>query len=257
MNKIQHGNKVFLVTGGSSGIGLAIVNKLLSDGHCVAVIDKNSPDESIIKINVAKHDTLAFFSADVSVPVEIKDAVDKTVSLFGRLDGAVNNAGVGGAFVPLADCPVEDWQRTIDINLSGVFYSLGAEIPYLIQSGGGSIVNISSVCGQAAVPGISPYVASKHGVIGLTKSAAVEYGAENIRVNSVCPSFIQTPLTMAELTEDEVWDMLAKRHALGRCADLDDVAEITAFLLGDSAKNITGSIYNVDGGYLAGYSTFE
>lgn len=251
-------NKVFIVTGGASGIGLAIVKKLLNDGNHVVVIDKATVDVDLIISQIDDVGaSLQFFSGDVSDPVDMKSAVDSVVEHFGKIDGAVNNAGVGGAFIPMVDCSIDQWRKTIDINLSGTFYSLQAEIPHLIANGGGSIVNISSVCGQSAVAGISPYIASKHGVIGLTKSAAIEYGSANIRVNSVCPSFIKTPLTTAEISDEAAWDVLANRHALGRCVEAEDVAEITSFLLGKGSKNISGSVYNVDGGYLAGYSTSE
>lgn len=240
--------KVIAVTGGGSGLGEAIVTRLGGEGARVAVIDIDPQAAARVAGQVAG---AMAFSGDVSDPDAMQRVIADVVAWGGKLDGAVNNAGVGGPFVPTADYPLDWWNRTIAINLSGVFYSMRAELPHLIANGGGAIVNMSSICGFIGQAGTAAYVAAKHGVIGLTKTVALEYGAQGVRCNAVCPTYVRTPLTLAELKDEAIWADLDARHATGHCATPEDVAAMTAFLLSDDARSVTGSAHLVDGGITA------
>jgi NAD(P)-dependent dehydrogenase (short-subunit alcohol dehydrogenase family) len=237
-------DKVIAVTGGASGLGEAIVMRLASEGARIAVIDVNLAAAEHVAVNAPGAKA---FMADVSNPDAMRTAIDAVVAWGGRLDGAVNNAGVGGPFAPAADYPLDWWDRTIAINLSGVFFSMRAELPHLIASGGGAIVNMSSICGFIGQAGTAAYVAAKHGVIGLTKTIALEYGAQGVRCNAVCPTYVRTPLTLAELKDEAIWADLDARHATGHCATPEDVAAMVAFLLSNDARSVTGSAHLVDG----------
>lgn len=240
--------RVIAVTGGGSGIGEAIVTRLGAEGAQVAVIDVDPQAAARVADQVAGAKA---FSADVSDPEAMQRVIGEVVAWGGKLDGAVNNAGVGGPFVPSADLPLDWWNRTIAVNLSGVFYSMRAQLPHLIAGGGGAIVNMSSICGLIGQAGTAAYVAAKHGVIGLTKTVALEYGSQGVRCNAVCPTYVRTPLTMVELKDDEIWADLDARHATGHCATPEDIAAMTAFLLSDDARSVTGSSHLVDGGITA------
>lgn len=240
--------KVIAVTGGGSGLGEAIVTRLAAEGARVAVIDVDPNAAARVAGQVPGAEA---FSADVSDPEAMQRVIGEVVAWGGKLDGAVNNAGVGGPFVPCADLPLDWWNRTIAVNLSGVFYSMRAQLPHLIAGGGGAIVNMSSICGLIGQAGTAAYVAAKHGVIGLTKTIALEYGSQGVRCNAVCPTYVRTPLTLVELKDDAIWAELDARHATGHCATPEDVAAMTAFLLSDDAKSVTGSSHLVDGGITA------
>lgn len=240
--------KVIAVTGGGSGLGEAIVRRLASEGARVAVLDIDMANAERVAASV---EGAQAFHADVTDAEGMIAVFADVVARFGRLDGAVNNAGVGGPFVPTADYPIDWWNRILAINLSGVFHSLRAELPHLVAGGGGAIVNMASICGLVGQPGTAGYVAVKHAVIGLTKNIALEYGASGIRCTAVCPTYVRTPLTLAEIKDDAVWADLDARHATGHCATPEDVAAMTAFLLSDEAKSVTGSAHLVDGGITA------
>jgi len=199
----------------------------------------------------AEAGTATAYRADVTDPAAMVAVIDQVVSDYGKLDGAVNNAGIGGPFIPTADYPLEWWDRTLAINLSGVFHSLRAELPHMVRQGEGAIVNMSSICGMIGQAGTAAYVATKHAVIGLTKTVALEYGAQGVRCNAVCPTYVRTPLTLAELKDPAIWTDLDARHATGHCATPEDVAAMVAFLLSDDAKSVTGSAHLVDGGITA------
>jgi len=240
--------KVFLVTGGGSGIGEAIVKRLAYEGAQVAVLDI---DLTAAERVAAEAGSAAAYRADVTDAAGMAAVIAQIIADHGSLDGAVNNAGIGGPFIATADYPLDWWDRTLAINLTGVFNSIRAEIPHMVTAGAGSIVNMSSICGLVGQAGTAAYVATKHGVIGLTKTVALEYGAQGIRCNAVCPTYVQTPLTMAELKDPAIWTDLDARHATGHCATAEDVAGMAAFLLSDDARSVTGSAHLVDGGFTA------
>lgn len=241
-----------LVTGGGSGLGEAICHRLAAEGGQVAVIDFKADSAHRVAADIRKAGGNALpLVADVTNFDALKVAVDEVVRSFGRLDVAVNNAGIGPPFAPTADHSLEIWNRVIAVNLTGVFHSMKAELPHMVAATGGVIINMASVTSYVGVAGVSHYVAAKHGVLGLTKCAALEYGKHGIRVTAVCPSFIKTPMTTAELKDDAQWQALDAMHALGRCATPEDVAGMVAFLGSDDATMMTGCGYLVDGGFTA------
>ena len=195
-----------------------------------------------------------FVEADVARPGDCEALSAAAITEFGRLDFACNNAGIGGDQAPTADYPLESWHHVLDVNLSGPFYCMKYQIPRMLETGGGSIVNLSSVAGVMGEPGVAPYVASKHAVIGLTKSAAAGGGADGIRVNAVCPSPIDTRMMrsleagFAPGNEGVVKQMLEQRIPLGRYGTPEEVADVIAFLCSHDARFVSGSIYTVDGG---------
>ncbi|MFE9851565.1 SDR family NAD(P)-dependent oxidoreductase [Streptomyces sp. NPDC005576] len=242
--------KVALVTGGASGIGLALSRRLAAGGAAVVVADY---DEEGARKAVAELTATGARAAavrlDVTDPASVEAGVRFAVDTFGSLHLAVNNAGIGGPAAPTGEYAVEDWNRVVATNLSGVFHSMRYEIPELLKVGGGAIVNISSILGTNGFAQSPAYVAAKHGVVGLTKTAALEYAAQNIRVNAVGPGFIDTPLLRD--TEGPARDHLISLHPAGRLGTSEEVAELAAFLLSDRASFIHGSYHLVDGGYSA------
>jgi NAD(P)-dependent dehydrogenase (short-subunit alcohol dehydrogenase family) len=248
----QFDGKVALVTGAASGIGRATALAYAREGARVVVsdVDQAGGQETVALVEGGGGEA-AFVRADVSQPADCEALVQQTVERYGRLDYACNNAGVGGEQLPTAEYPIEAWQQTININLSGVFYCMKYEIPAILESGGGAIVNMASVLGQVVFPQAVAYNSAKHGVLGLTKSAAVEYSAQGVRVNAVGPGFIETPM-LAELKEDaEVYQQIVALHPIGRLGQPEEVAELVVWLSSDKASFVTGAYYPVDGGYLA------
>jgi NAD(P)-dependent dehydrogenase (short-subunit alcohol dehydrogenase family) len=241
--------KVAFVTGGASGIGEACSLMLANQGAAVAVVDlKLDTAQSVADQINSKGGKAIALAADVSDEAQVAKAVNDTVAQLGRLDIAVNNAGIGGDQAPTADQTVEGWQKVISINLDGVFYCMKNQIPQMLKTGGGSIINMASILGQVGFANSAGYVAAKHGVVGLTKSAALEYATEKIRVNSVGPGFINTPLLSA--LPKEALEPIAQLHAVKRLGESEEVAALVTFLASDEASFITGNYYAVDGGYL-------
>lgn len=246
--------KVALVTGGGSGIGRASALRFASEGTKVIVADVNAEggEETVQLIHETEREAL-FVKADVSQAAEVEALIDKTVETYGRLDCAFNNAGIGGAaLVPIADYPEETWDQVISINLKGVWLCMKYEIRQMLNQGGGVIVNMASVAGLAGsqVSGAA-YVASKHGVIGLTKNAALEYAQQGIRVNAVCPGWIDTPLTEPIKSMPRLEQKIIGRHPIGRVGAPKEVAEAVVWLCSNAASFVAGHAMAVDGGFLS------
>jgi NAD(P)-dependent dehydrogenase (short-subunit alcohol dehydrogenase family) len=244
--------KVALVTGAASGIGRSIAQLLAEQGAKVVVtdIDVEGGRETVALIKYKKGEAI-FEKVDVSSPDDCERMVQKTLATYGHLDCACNNAGIPGEENPIADYSIEGWQKLISINLSGVFYCMKYEIPAMLKGGGGSIVNIASILGQVAFAGAPAYVSAKHGVVGLTENAALEYGVQGIRVNAVGPGFIRTPMISEVIEDPEVEKQLISMHPIGRLGTPEEVAELVLWLCSDRASFVTGGYYPVDGGYLA------
>jgi NAD(P)-dependent dehydrogenase (short-subunit alcohol dehydrogenase family) len=244
-------NKVAIVTGGSFGIGRATAVAFAKKGARVVVADWLEDKETRDIITGLGGESF-FIKCDVSKTADVKSMVEKTLSTFGRLDYAFNNAGIEGLQAPLQDCTEENWDKTIGINLKGIWLCMKYEIPEMIRQGKGVIVNCASIAGLVGYPGLPAYVASKHGVIGLTKSSALECAKLGIRVNAVCPGAIKTPM-IDRLTGNikAVEDQYANMEPMGRLGQPEEVANAVTWLCSDEASFVTGHALAVDGGWIA------
>lgn len=243
--------KVAIVTGGASGIGAAIAHRLgrLGAKVLVADLDENGA-KKVAQAIVAQGGVAAGFAVDVSDAVEVEAMVDAARRHYGGLHLAVNNAGIGGASAPTGEYPLDSWHKVIATNLDSVFYGMRYQIPAIVASGGGAIVNMASILGSVGFANAPAYVAAKHGVVGLTKTAAMEYARHGVRINSIGPAFIDTPLLSKNL-DAATLSAIAGMHPVGRLGTSEEVAVLTTFLLSDEASFITGSYHLVDGGYTA------
>ena len=243
-------DKVVIITGAASGIGEAAALLFGKEGARVVVsdIEVKSGEEVVKRIEKAGG-TAVFFKADVASAAENKALVDFAAKTFGKLDIAVNNAGIGGEANKLSEMSLEGWHRVIDINMHSVFYGMKYQIEEMLKHGHGSIVNIASILGTVGFEGSAGYVAAKHAVIGMTKTAAIEYSSQGIRVNAVGPGFIDTPLL--DQLDDEVKKHLISLHPVGRLGRSNEIAELILWLGSDKSSFATGAYYPIDGGYLA------
>jgi NAD(P)-dependent dehydrogenase (short-subunit alcohol dehydrogenase family) len=221
--------KVALVTGGGSGLGEACVHALAARGATVVVADISK--DAAERVAGAVGNGAAAVTADVSDEADVRSMVERIVGDHGRLDVAVNNAGIGGDQLPTGEYPVESWRKVLSVNLDGVFYCMRHELPAMVAGGGGAIVNMASILGSVGFAQSCAYVAAKHGVVGLTRTAAIEYARQSIRVNAVGPGFIETPLLAA--ASQEIVAGVAGLHPVGRLGRPEEVAALVAFLASD------------------------
>jgi len=244
-------DKIALVTGASSGIGKATALAFAKKGTKVVIADLTEDPETIDLIENLGGEAI-FVKCDVSANSDVKALIEKAIATFGGLDFAFNNAGIEGTPAPVQDCSEENWDKTIGVNLKGIWLCMKYEIPLMLKKGNGVIVNCSSVAGLVGFQGLPAYVASKHGVIGLTKTASLECAKLGIRVNAVCPGVIKTPM-MDRLTADkkEVEDQFARLEPVGRFGLPEEIANAVVWLCSDEASFVTGLTMPVDGGFVA------
>jgi NAD(P)-dependent dehydrogenase (short-subunit alcohol dehydrogenase family) len=249
--------KVALITGAAAGIGLATAKAMAACGAKVMMADLPESDGAAQAEVLTREGKLAaFVPVDVANAGSVQAMVETTRQRFGRLDIAINNAGISGADGSgvrraTADVLPDSWRKVLAVNLDGVFYCMQAQIPLMLASGGGAIVNISSILGSVGFAHAAAYTASKHAVVGLTKVAALEYSAKGIRVNAIGPGFIETAMTAPIRSQDESHRMLVASHPIGRLGQPEEIAHLALFLSSPAASFITGAYYVDDGGYTA------
>ncbi|MEI7058744.1 glucose 1-dehydrogenase [Nocardioides sp. CCNWLW239] len=244
-------NKVALVTGGGSGLGEAIAKELAGLGTKVVITDINLDAATRVAEEIkAVGGEASALRADTAKAEDAERSVAFAVETYGKLNYAVNNAGIGGAAAPVGELDTSNWDRVVGINLSGVAYGLRYQIPELIKAGAGesAIVNMASIHGEVAALGNAAYTATKHAVVGLTKNAAAEYGPAGLRINAVGPGYIDTPLVQAA-ADDSAREALAAKHPLGRLGRPEEIATVVRFLLSEDASFVTGAYWLIDGGY--------
>ena len=244
--------KVAIVTGGASGIGQVTAKLYAALGAKVVVSDlhEQAGNDVITQIK-QKGDDAIFIKADVSKPEDCDQLVSKTIEAYGRVDIAFNNAGISGEANPIDNMSIEGWNRIIAVNLNSVFYCMKYELQQMVKQGQGAIVNNSSILGSVGFANSAGYVAAKHGIVGLTKNAALEYSSKGIRVNSIGPAFINTPLLTEAGIDENAKKALVQLHPIGRLGESSEVAELVVWLSSDKASFVTGSYYSIDGGYLS------
>ncbi|MEM7020870.1 MAG: glucose 1-dehydrogenase [Pseudomonadota bacterium] len=247
-------DKVAVVTGGNSGIGKATAAAFADAGAKVVITARREEEgEQVAAALREKGGDVQFVRADVSNSDDVKNMVQFCVDTYGGLDFGFNNAGIEGTpFIPVADHEESAWREVIDINLTGIFLAMKYQVPEILKRGGGAIVNMSSVAGLTGSPGGVAYVASKHGIIGLTKAAALDYATQNIRINVVCPGLIKTEMLERGLTDPELRAQvqpMIDMHPIGRIGELKEVADAVLWLCSEQSSFITGQALPIDGGY--------
>ncbi|MBP8063394.1 MAG: SDR family oxidoreductase [Acinetobacter sp.] len=241
MNKL---NKVAMITGAASGIGREVAVRLAKDGCKLCLVDISEVLLKELESELSKVTQVIINVGDVADASFIKNTIQQIDESFGQLDFALNNAGVTTVANPVADIAIDEWHRIMNINVNSLYYCMHYQIPLMLKSKGGSIVNMSSMLGLIATKNRAPYVTSKHAVTGMSKAVALDYADQNIRVNSVHPGYIETPL-IAHIDHD----FLAAKHPVGRLGKAEEVAALVSFLFSSEAQFITGSQYVIDGGY--------
>lgn len=241
-------SKVAFITGAASGIGRAVAQAFVERGYTTAIVDRDKKAGAQAEKELAELGECAFIYCDVTDDELVRQAVDATVEKFGRLDAAFNGAGMDGEIgKPTAECTMENWNRVMAVNLTSTFSCMRYQIPHMLKCGGGAIVNCSSVAGLVGAADLPAYVAAKHGVVGLTKAAAIEYAKLGISVNAVCPSMINTP--MVDSLDQSIKDYMQNLVPIGRYGDPEDVASMVLWLCDDNSKYITGQAIAIDGGW--------
>ena len=244
-------NKVAIITGGSFGIGRATAVAFAKLGATVVIADWIRDEEVRQKIE-AEGGTASLVKCDVSNSNDVRNLIAETIKSYGRLDYAVNNAGIEGENAEAHECSEENWDKTIGINLKGVWLCMKHEIPQMLQQGKGAIVNVASIAGLIGFPGLPAYVASKHAIIGLTKTAALENAKRNIRINAVCPGAIKTAMIDRITGKDKIAEkQFEDMEPIGRMGTPEEVAEAIVWLCSESSSFVTGHALTVDGGWLA------
>lgn len=248
MKQLQ--DKVAIITGAGSGIGKAAALLFAREGASVVVADISEENGKSVVDDIKQSGSEALFvKADSASAEDNEKLVKRTIGKFGALDIAINNAGIGGPLGATGEYPIDGWKKVIDINLSGVFYGLRYQIPAMAGRGG-SIINVASILGNTGTRYSPAYVAAKHGVVGLTKAAALEYADKKIRINAIGPGYIKTSLVEKSLDKNAL-NALVGLHPVGRLGEAEEVAELLLWLASPKASFVTGSYYPVDGGYLA------
>lgn len=242
--------KVALVTGAGSGIGRATAEAFLRQGYAVALVDRDIDLGRQAERRLGEFGDCGFIACDVADEAAVAAAVAEAVARFGRIDAAFNGAGVDGEVAPAVEASTENWDRIMSINLRGLWFCMKAELRQMLLQGGGAIVNCASSAGLVGVPGLSAYVASKHGVVGLTKSAALENARSNIRINAVCPGMIDTPMWQRSISREMTEQLLAS-DPIGRMGRPAEIAEAAVWLCSDAASFVNGHAMSVDGGMTA------
>jgi NAD(P)-dependent dehydrogenase (short-subunit alcohol dehydrogenase family) len=244
--------KVAVVTGGAGGIGRATAELLAAAGARVLVADvKDREGRETVERIVTAGGVADYRHTDVTVEAEVEALMAAAVETYGRLDIGANNAGIAGAMARVTELSFAAWRRTMDVNLHAVFLCMRAEIPRMLAGGGGTIVNTSSAAGLMGFPGMAAYVASKHGVIGLTKTAALEHARDGIRINAVCPGGVRTPMLEAFAGNEAALEAMGRTAPMARLASPEEIAAAIVWLCSDAASFVTGSAMSVDGGVMA------
>jgi NAD(P)-dependent dehydrogenase (short-subunit alcohol dehydrogenase family) len=242
-------NKVVIITGSTFGIGKSTAIAFAQRGAKVVLSDWKQDEDTLSTIIENGGDAI-FVKCDVSVENDVKNLVAETIAKYGRLDFAFNNAGIEGTPAPATECSNDNWDKTININLKGVWYCMKYQIPEMLKVGGGVIVNNASIAGLVGFGGVPAYVASKHAVVGLTKNVALDYAKQNIRVNAVCPGVIHTPMVDRFTGQDpKVLEQLVAAKPMGRVGQPEEIAETVVFLCSNAASFITGQAIAIDGGW--------
>lgn len=249
--KNDFGNKVAIVTGGSFGIGRATAVAFAAKGAKVVVADWIEDDETMKQVIAAGGEGI-FIKCDVSKNADVSRLVQETISTYGRLDFAFNNAGIEGINATADQCTEENWDKVMAVNLKGVWLCMKHQLPYMLKSGKGSIVNCASIAGLIGFAGMPAYVASKHGIVGLTKTAALENARAGIRINAVCPGAIRTPMLERVAGKDTAAEQqFAEMEPIGRIGTPEEIADAVMWLCSDASSFVTGQAIAVDGGWTA------